>query len=1061
MKKLSRTDRLRRSAALGALLSATGGLAFAQETPAAIDTVQPVEEQTEEQSDVITITGSRIQTDSYTSTSPMTVVTAEEADATGVNDIATLLQNSIAAAGSSQVTAAISSAIAAPPGGIGTQTIGLRGLGAQRTLVLLNGRRAGPAGTGGTVGPFDLNVIPLSAVERVDILKDGASALYGSDAIAGVVNIITKKDTGGSIDLSYTRPEQSMAGQEFQLSGTYGVDFGDSFIRVTGEYFKQEEFDRGDRSFFDCAESYLFKLSDGTRADYVDPRTGKYQCAGDSIWGHNWVYNYRPGFTNAQKRPWRSTLGFYQYDHFGSLGNYVPAFGAGSIPDPSGLITPAGWYPVNYNTAAIIANPALDPVFSPHAYNSGAVTDRYHPMMAAATLSPAIERTSVFINGERDISDGLTAYGEALMSRRRTHDDGYTQFYSFQYLYTDGSGTIFGDPIAQDAGWNLRTDGNVYSVALSPTGLSDNADETVDIDYKRFVAGLRGDLPVLEGWTWDLGAQVSRSVGKYTEEILWADANEDYQLRTERCANVDNGAGLGLTRYRGIPCVDINWYSSNIMFGNLTPEEEAFLFGKVTSQTTYEQLSIEGFTTGKALDLPAGPLNLVLGFLYQEDELADEPSQEWLDGEISSGTGGIARLPTRGSDVTQAAFVEASIPLLADLPFVQSLDASLAGRYTDVESYGSGETYKVGLNWTVNDMLRLRANQGTSFRTPGLYELFLARQQSGLFAQANDPCAQWGDKLAALTITQRMADNCAADPKAGGAIGPDQLLTSGIQAEVFTNGGLGTLGAETSTSRSIGIVFTPSFANLQVSIDYFEIDLEGEVGTVSAAYIVNNCYDSASFPNDPLCTLFTRYQPGEGSASQLYQIDFINRNYLNISEQTNRGIDIEATYGVELPIGDLTTTLRAARQLESGRILQPGSPVEEENGQAGEPEWVATLNMALATGPFRFNYNVRYVDSTSEVPEYWAGRTTNPTFLGQPVDLVLSTPPAFYHNLSVGWEIEELGVNAQFGVRNVFDQEPPRVSLAAPDYLQLGGSVIESQYDVYGRTYFLNLSKSF
>jgi iron complex outermembrane receptor protein len=688
-------------------------------------------------------------------------------------------------------------------------------------------------------------------------------------------------------------------------------------------------------------------------------------------------------------------------------------------------------------------------------------------MMAKATLSPKIERTSVFINGEYDLNDGLTAYGEALMSRRRTSDDSYTQFYSFQYLYTDGSGTVFGDPIAKEAGWNLRTDGSLYNVGLSPTGLSDNADTTVDIQYNRFVAGLRGDLPVLEGWTWDLGAQFSRSEGHYTEDFLWADGVEDYFGRTDRCANVDNGAGLGLTRYRGIPCVDINWYSPSIMFGDLTPQEEAFLFGKTTSQTNYEQLSVEGFMTGTALDLPAGPLDLVLGFLYQEDELADEPSKEWIDGEVSSGSGGISRLPTRGSDVTQAAFFEASIPLLADLPLIQSLSASLAGRYTDVESYGAAETYKVGLNWTVNDMFRLRANEGTSFRTPGLYELYLARQQSGNFPQGSDPCAQWGDKLAARTITQRMADNCARDPKAGGSIAPDQLLTGGIQADVFTNGGLGTLAAETSTSRSFGIVFTPSFADLQVSVDYYEIDLKGEVGTVSSGYIVNNCYDSQNFPNDPLCSLFTRYQPGEGQVSQLYQIDFINRSFLNISEQTNRGIDIEATYGLELPFGDLTTTLRAARQLESGRILQPGSPVEEENGQAGEPEWVATLNTALASGPFRFNYNLRYVDSTSEVNEYWEPRKTNgvvtapPTFIGVPIDLVLSTPPAFFHNLSIGWDIAELGLNAQLGIRNVTDQKPPRVSLAAPDYLQLGGSVIESQYDLYGRTYFINLSKSF
>src|ERR1044071_625016 len=120
-----------------------------------------------------------------------------------------------------------------------------RRLGAQRTLVLLNGRRAGPAGTGGSVGPFDLNVIPLSTVERVEVLKDGASSIYGSDAIAGVINIITKTDSSSSIDFSYTYPEIG-AGQEISASGTFGMDFGRGYFRVSADYYHQWEFDRGD-----------------------------------------------------------------------------------------------------------------------------------------------------------------------------------------------------------------------------------------------------------------------------------------------------------------------------------------------------------------------------------------------------------------------------------------------------------------------------------------------------------------------------------------------------------------------------------------------------------------------------------------------------------------------------------------------------------------------------------------------------------------------------------------------------------------------------------------------
>ena len=142
----------------------------------------------------VVVTGSRIRRDTFSSTSPIDVLSVDIAELQGVEDLAGLLQTATVASGSSQVTAASSTAFV-QAGGTGAQTISLRGLGANRTLVLLNGRRAGPAGIRGQVSSFDLNTIPLSAVENVEILKDGASSVYGSDAVAGVVNIITDKRT--------------------------------------------------------------------------------------------------------------------------------------------------------------------------------------------------------------------------------------------------------------------------------------------------------------------------------------------------------------------------------------------------------------------------------------------------------------------------------------------------------------------------------------------------------------------------------------------------------------------------------------------------------------------------------------------------------------------------------------------------------------------------------------------------------------------------------------------------------------------------------------------------
>ncbi|MGH8224039.1 MAG: TonB-dependent receptor plug domain-containing protein, partial [Woeseiaceae bacterium] len=200
------------------------GPALAQADAASND--QPLEE--------VIVTGSRIRRDTFSSAAPMEVVLTEAAAPRGITDVASLLQTTTVAAGSPQVTAA-SSSVFVENGGLGASTLSIRGLGPNRTLILLNGRRAGPSGVQGGVSSFDLNAIPMTAIERVEILKDGASSIYGSDAVAGVVNIITKKDDGAEFDAFYSAPKQS-GGEQTRLSGSWGKTFERGRIRVTADY---------------------------------------------------------------------------------------------------------------------------------------------------------------------------------------------------------------------------------------------------------------------------------------------------------------------------------------------------------------------------------------------------------------------------------------------------------------------------------------------------------------------------------------------------------------------------------------------------------------------------------------------------------------------------------------------------------------------------------------------------------------------------------------------------------------------------------------------------------
>src|SRR4051794_5741813 len=206
-----------------------------------------------EDKNAIVVTGTRIRQPEFTSPDPVARIDPTIAQHEGKLNIADTLQSSPIAAGSTQITSALSSNFVTN-GGPGSETIDLRGLGANRTLVLLNGRRAGPAGTRGGVSSFDLNVLPQSIISRIDILKTGASSIYGSDAVAGVVNIITKTDTDGiQLDANSSVPITG-SGSQYQISATWGKKFDRGHVMVALDYYRQNELSRGDLPYLGCPE---------------------------------------------------------------------------------------------------------------------------------------------------------------------------------------------------------------------------------------------------------------------------------------------------------------------------------------------------------------------------------------------------------------------------------------------------------------------------------------------------------------------------------------------------------------------------------------------------------------------------------------------------------------------------------------------------------------------------------------------------------------------------------------------------------------------------------------
>ncbi len=978
----------------------TSAQVLAQETDSEVD---------EQVVDEIITTGSRIRRDGFSSATPVEVVLTENAVSSGISNLGDMMQTTTVASGAPQVTAATSTAFV-QNGGAGVSTLSLRGMGASRTLTLINGRRAGPAGTRGGVSAFDLNVIPLAAVDRVEILKDGASSIYGSDAVAGVVNIYTRRDDGGSID-GYVMQPTDKGGEETRLSATWGRNLDRGHFRITLDYNRVDELRFGDRDYFACTEQYIFDNS-GNRRDVIDPRTGNPACR-DTLWGHVWLYDYQGAGGNVPTA--RRTLAQYDYD--GDLGQHIPGI-AVDPNNPSYLVTPPGWFLVNYDRT------------------SDGVTNMDHPFQDNSTMVPKVEKLTFFGDAEFDITDSMSLYTEVLLNRRETTSESYRQYWG--YVYNEASDIGFGtNPLS--AGWQ----GDQW---LSPTPITDHFGNVTEVDYQRFVAGLHGDIT--DNWGFDLSYQYSRSDGTYTQDIIFDDSITDQNWLYDYGNGEYSCVGTN-TSVRGVPCQDIPWLDPQFLAGNVSPEMRDFLFGVDVGNTEYTQSSIEGYVTGGLFEMPAGEVGGAFGFHYRTDEINDVPGEQTLAGNSwGLSSAGI----TAGDQETTALFAEFEVPILADVTGFRNLDLNVSGRWTDVDTYGDDTTYKATLNWQVVDEFKIRASQGTSFRTPALFELYLADQTSFVRQSNIDPCIDWANELQAGNITQRIADNCAADTSAAdypNGLPPD--FTGGtVTATAISSGGLGLLEAERSKSNTVGLVWQPSFADLSISLDYFDIEVNDQVDQLGAQQIARGCYSSEFYPNEPLCNLFDRSGLNGG-------IENVQDSFINVATQNSKGYDLAFKYNVDVGPGELQFDGQYTRTNERKTALFADN-VRDNKGRFGHPENVGRLWTTYEWSDFEVFWSARYTGKVNS--ERDNDDTNESTYRGETVYLVLTADAVWYHDFSFTYHMDDWGLRAIVGVSNAFDEKPPQVSTLGGILSTAGRSAFYSQYDWLGRRWFINLTKN-
>lgn len=1026
------------SVALGAL--SVGGFAFAQEveteeTPAtaaeaAEETVAtPVRRATEAESrqEKIVVTGSLLRRDEFTSSAPIQVITAEVATLEGLIDTADILQGSSIAAGSTQINSQFGGFIV--NGGPGVNSVSLRGLGAQRTLLLFNGRRFGPSGVEGRVGAVDLNTIPQSVVQRVEILKDGAGSIYGSDAVAGVINVITRREIEKPIlNISANAPFEG-AGETFSVDGAFGLNFEDGFLTFSASYAKLEPLQRQDRDYYSCAEDYVFDINTGARIDRIErnplsSRQGEFKCFNIGVVNSIDVnagggirrFTQDPGVTSTR-----------------NAGNLFPGFrfvGINGLPNlPDGR---------PFGTEE---------------------TDTDDPRQLAQDIIPAVERVSAYVTGEFNVGGFADLYGELLYNNRTTDQVRFRQFFPwsrpgnlalgfgsndfvpFNALPANCSTTIGGPATAScGASFNLAR-----PIALIPFNTS------VDVDYWYGVAGARGDI-FNTGWSWDMHYSHSLSDGSYTRDTV--DVRNVVDALDARTNLVYRDDGTGTIRgYRivgGVPVLDpnavpINYFTSAFMAGNLTQAERDFLFDTDTGNTEFTQSLFNAVIAGDLFELPAGKIGAALGFEYRKSEIDDQP------GPLSFGNnqwGLTSAVNTQGEDTLYEFFGEVEVPLLKGVPFFDDLTFNGSLRWFDYDLYDADTVYKVGLNWQINPWLRARGTKGTSFRAPGLFELYLGNQTGFGGQLAIDPCINWGTSTNAQIQT-----NCAA------AGIPDNYGGVGSSALIISGGGAGFLTPETSEATTIGLIFSPTFMDFSLALDYFEIQVDNQVAQLGAGAILGGCYGGTNFPN-AFCDLFTRGT--DPLLPNFLNVLTVNNNFINVNKQATRGLDLTARYEHEFTFGELTFDLAGTWTFEDETELfqgVAGFATNDFNGSLGQPDFVADATVQFKRGDWTYFWSTDFVSRMSN-DELFGGSQFN--FRGTngivPGYFKQFNEPYMTHTASIRYRGDDW--QAIVGVSNIFDEHPPFVSTGTDNRLG-NASLSATQVDLRGRSGFVRLSKEF
>ncbi|MBL4802765.1 MAG: TonB-dependent receptor [Emcibacter sp.] len=1080
-----------------------------------IDTTDDISDEDDLQLDEVIVTGSRIRRSEFNSASPIQVISGDITREMGIFDTADMLRQSTVTNGIQVDNTMGGFVLDNGPGGA---TADFRGIGPGRTLVLINGRRVAPAGVGGAPVAPDINLIPNIMIDRIEALLDGASTIYGSDAIAGVANIILRKDFEGlEIEGNFSAPE-SGGGTTYNVGGMWGKTFDRGFINVAAEYYERESVKlKHNRITREC-EEVLYEFEDGSpvnngRLDLA-PGTSATKCAldttnrmliNDSYFGNVWS---TPGSTNIGVPGWSETVlpswgVFYlgsaalPFDENNDGFIYNPYLG----PCPEPLI--AGDCPTETDSVFIDAD---GDGLSDVDINDPFYNKNRSELLRNGDFVSNQKRWSVYANGEFNLEDSTdsTIYAEALFAKRsgQTYSPGRPQFFPDVPFSNPTNPCNFNAPGGSMC-QNIFLSGFPANQVLDVTPIvsirGDRDLNKFSVNQYRIVGGIRGDIPAFreKDWKYDVYGSYSKSKGTNTLQGV----HNERLLHSLNTTTLDGSGNLTCPDWTDprtgdtMACVPVNMFAPNIYqpgAGEFSSEEAAYLFVDRILNTEVKQIMFSAVVNGDLFDLPWNETSvpLVIGYEHRQDSIDSYGNDAASLGLISfffsdQGAGksdceglveGEVMSSCPASVNLNEFFAETEIQLVRGKKFMEELTLSASTRYTKHSLYSGAWTYAIKGIYSPTDWFTLRGTYGTSYRAPNARENFL-RQQTG-FATLSDPCqvpvsarqssgpgsgTNVYDPSKDIRVDNGSIDRIIAACAASGidALTHNlQTTTQDLISVESASGGVQTLNEEKSRAFTYGFVFEQPWSdkfNLSVSVTYSDIRITDSIAEPGAQLTVNRCF------NNPIadvqgvgyfCDQIER--DGDGVLS------LIHDRFLNIGLITYKGYDINVLFEREFEINAKTLSMsldvRATRSKE--QIVQVDT-IYDAAGDPTNPNWRATGLLQLRYDDFRFNWQTRWIQGSTlqeRARTEFTAHNTCPNSLCRPT---ATTNNYDVHNFSISWIPTDLVENMRLtmGVRNIFDTMPTAVD--GTDLFTFRNFPIGVGYDVFGRTYQFSISKFF